>query len=160
MACVSCMLLNETKNYIGNVGSAASMTMEWSLGIGAEKRKFVNDNVSGAMRNAFRVNEAREFYYNKYNSQSSLVNTSVTGFKGSFGFTGLIRAGLDPIEQFVGTHRINIFNFNGNTLWFVLTNQTSMNSLLYDLGPSWKRSTWAPGGNMNQTYIWSEPVKR
>ena len=84
----------------------------------------------------------------------------MTGYKGSFGLSGLWNAGLDPIEQFVGTYRINIYNFSGNTLWFVLTNQTSMNSFLYDLGPSWQRSTWGPGGNMNQTYIWNEPVRK
>ena len=78
----------------------------------------------------------------------------------SFGLSGLWNACLDPKEQLVGTYRINVYNFSGNTLWFVLTNQTSMNSFLYDLGPSWQRSSWGPGGNMNQTYIWSEPVRK
>ena len=153
-------ILDRTMNYLGNVATAAGMTLDWALGTGSDNRTFINDNVAKAFMNANRVNEARNFYYNKYSGAKSLLNTSVTGYKGSFGLSGLWNAGLDPIEQFVGTYRINIYNFSGNTLWFVLTNQTSMNSFLYDLGPSWQRSTWGPGGNMNQTYIWNEPVRK
>jgi RHS repeat-associated protein len=153
-------VLDRTMNYLGNVATAAGMTIDWALGTGSDNRTFVNDNVAKAFMNANRVNEARNFYYNKYSGAKSLANTSVTGYKGSFGLSGLWNAGLDPIEQFVGTYRINVYNFSGNTLWFVLTNQTSMNSFLYDLGPSWQRSSWGPGGNMNQTYIWSEPVRK
>ena len=153
-------MLNRSLNYLGNIATAAGMTIDWALGTGLDNKKFVNDNVSKAFMNANRVNEARNFYYKKYSGAKSLANTSVTGYKGSFGLSGLWNAGLDPIEQFVGTYRINVYNFNGSTLWFVLTNQTSMNSFLYDLGPSWQRSSWGPGGNMNQIYIWSEPVRK
>ncbi|AFD06702.1 hypothetical protein [Solitalea canadensis] len=147
-------------NWWANLGTAGKLFIDWALGTGSDKRTFSNDRVANAMRNAKRVNEAREFYYKKYKNVEDIANTSVTGFKGSFGLSGLINAGLDPIEQYVGTYRINIYNFDGKTLWFAITNQTSMNSFLYDLGPSWDRSSWAPGGNMNQTYIWKEQVKR
>ena len=152
--------IKEVNDYWKKVETIADMTFDWGAGTGPKYRVFINDKIAKSLSNSFRVNEARQFYYNKYTNSSSLVNTSVNGFKGSFGLEGLLRAGLDPVEQFVGTCRINIFNVDGNTLWFVLTNQTSMTSLLYDLGPSWNRSSLKPGGNVFQMFIWSEPVKR
>jgi hypothetical protein len=151
--------IDSALNYLDNVYTAASMTVDWALGIGPDNRIFLNDDVAKAFMDSHSVNLAREFYYNKFSVNENLANTSVTGYKGSFGLLGLWNAGLDPIEQFVGTYRINIYNSDGKTLWFVLTNQTSMNSFLYNLGPSWERSSLEPGGNMKQIYIWSEPVR-
>jgi RHS repeat-associated protein len=153
---------SDLDNWLLNLGSAYSLTVQWSHGIGFENSQYTNDRIANSMKNAWRVNQAREFYYKKYEGQDNLANTQVTGFKGTFGYLGLLHAGIDPIEQFVGGCRISIYNLNGKTLKFVITNETSMNSFLYDLGPSWSRNNrfnFKPGSSVFQTYTWTEPIK-
>jgi hypothetical protein len=62
------------------------------------------------------------------------------------------------MEQFVGSFTPMIIS-DGMTLTYTIQNTTSMKSLLYGLAPDWFRSTWGPGGNMTQTYIFTEPIK-
>jgi len=147
-------------NFAANLVSAISLTISWSHGLGEQSSVYDNNRISKALMNAHKVNEARNFYYNKFKGKSNLSNTQMTGYGGSFGFIGFLRAGIDPIEQFVGGMRISIYNTDGKTLLFVVTNETSMNSFLYDLGPSWSRDKLKPGGTVLQTYKWTEPVKR
>jgi hypothetical protein len=110
------------------------------------------------MGNARGVNQARDFFYNEANRGRDLIKNPILGYKGSFGLTGMFRAGVDPIEQFVGTYRIQSIMVQNKTLQFTLTNRTSMNSFLYDLGPSYDRSTFRYGGNVFQTFIFNEPI--
>jgi hypothetical protein len=79
---------------------------------------------------------------------------------GKFGLSGLWHAGINPVQQFVGSFRASIYSFDGKTLWFYLTNSSSFKSLSYDIGPQWQRSSFAPMGNFNQTYMWSELINR
>lgn len=144
-------------DWLKNIGTAASMFSDWVTGSGSEKRVFANDAATRAMRNAYRVNKAREFFYNKYKGQTDLDGAYVVNYKGSFGLLGLVRAGADPIEQYVGSCTINIL-CDGQDLYFILKNNTSFESFFYGLGPDWNRSTFGPGGNMYQYYIWSEPL--
>jgi hypothetical protein len=153
-------LMNDLNNWRSNTVTVARNTLDWALGTGTETKFYINDEISGAFKNAYTVNDARDYYYKKYKGVNNLRGTSVTDYTHPFGLRGLWRAGLDPVEQFAGGFSVNIFNFDNKTLWFVAYNRTSMNSFLYDLGPDWNRSNWSPGGNTYQYYIWSESVKK
>jgi hypothetical protein len=106
------------------------MFYDWASGSGPEQRVFYNDAVTRAMSNAYSVNKAREYFYNKYKGQTNLNGASVVNYKGSFSLGGLFRAGFDPIEQYVGSCDINI-NYNGSELIFMLKNNTSFESFFY-----------------------------
>jgi hypothetical protein len=150
----------DTDNWWANLGTMIRMFVEWDLGLGAEKRVFVNDRVANSFRNAWKINEARERFYNKYADTPDLTGASVTNYKGDFGLPGLFKAGIDPIEQFVGGYRIDIYVIEENRLMFILSNNTSMNSFLYGIGPEWERSSFRLDGNMHQKYIFTEPIRR
>jgi len=79
------------------------------------------------------------------------------GREAIFGVTGLFAAGLDPVEQFVGSFPSAITS-DGKTLTYTITNTSSFTSLMYGIAPDWSRSTLGPGGNMTQTYIFTEPI--
>jgi hypothetical protein len=151
---------SDTDNWLPNAIMAARMFFEWEFGIGQVERNFDNDRIANAFRNAWKVNEAREFFYEKYAGVSDLRGASVTNYKGKFNLKGLFKAGIDPIEQFVGSYDINIYVIDGTHLQFVLKNTTSMKSLLYGIGPEWERKTFRPYGNIRQEYTFSEPIRR
>ena len=141
-------------DYLHNYRSAASMTSDWATGEGANYRVFYNTSEAIAMKNAWRVNEARELFYSKNDP-----NASVTNYKGSFGLGGLRRGGLDAIEQFIGSYSLEIRS-NGQSLQFSIFNTTSLKSGGYGILPEYERSTLKAGGNMRQLYIWTEPLKQ
>jgi len=151
--------LRSGMNWLGNTTTVTQIFFEWNLGLGPAERIFVDDRVANAFRNAWKVNEAREFFYNKYAGVTDLTGASVTDYQGKFGLGGLVRAGIDPIEQFVGSYGISIHAVEGDMLQFTLTNTTSMQSLLYGIGPHWERSSFEFWGNTRQTYIFTEPVR-
>jgi hypothetical protein len=150
----------DTDNWWSNFGTMIRLFVEWDMGIGQEKRTFTDDRVANAFRNAWKVNEARDYFYNKYAGVADLTGASVTNYRGDFGLKGLFKAGIDPIEQFAGSYRIDIYVIEGSRLKFVLTNSTSMKSFLYGIGPEWERKSFRLDGNMNQTYIFTEPIRR
>lgn len=152
---------SQLKTWCFQVETAYKMTRDWARGIGPDIRYFAPGScISDAMRDAWRVNEAREFFYEKYKGKS-LINASVTDYQGKFGLEGLVRAGLDPIEQFIGSYDIDIYAINkGTSLLFVLSNRTSVKSLLAGFGPAYSRDFFAPGGNMDQKYMFIEPVRK
>jgi RHS repeat-associated protein len=136
------------------------MLWEWDQGTGPRNRTFNNNSVSYSFQDARRVNEARDLWYRKASGSSNYLNTSVTGYRGTFGLADLLwYAGTDPVEQFVGTYRIqSIIPDQNDNLIFTLTNRTSMKSLLYGKGPEWERSSFRLNGNTYQTYIFTEPI--
>ncbi|MCH6259366.1 hypothetical protein MLD52_22620, partial [Puniceicoccaceae bacterium K14] len=152
-------IVNDADNWFKNAKTVGKMFFEWDLGFGPDNRSFVNDSVADAMRNAWRVGEAREYFYDKYSGQSIQAGFSVTNFKGSFGIQGLVRAGIDPVEQFVGSYRVDVIALNANTLQFTLTNTTSFESFFYGIGPEWERSAFRFNGNTRQEYIFTEKVR-
>jgi hypothetical protein len=144
-------------------GESFGMFGQWITGTGPANRTFgPGSNQVNDMKNAPGVQAARNFFYQK-NAGADCCEyphyKSVTNFAAGFGLKGLLKAGFNSTQQFVGNYRIDIIPNNSNcTMTFILTNTTSMTSFLYGLGPSWGRSSFGPGGNMRQTYTWTEPI--
>ena len=107
-----------------------------------------------AMQNAHGVNLARNRFYEK-NKGKKLSNLEpVTDFGPSFGLKGLVRAGLDPVEQFIGNYRVDM-DVEDGLLTYYLSNNSSFTSFSYGVGPSWDTG---PMGNYYQMYIFQEPI--
>jgi hypothetical protein len=74
--------------------------------------------------------------------------------KGLYTFApwGPVKAGLNPVGQFMGSFRWTITRASdGITL--TIKNATSFKSLTNDQGPQWLRRDWlTPMGNTHQTY--------
>ncbi|WP_198014299.1 hypothetical protein [Leptospira wolffii] len=135
-------------------------TYEWAMAKGEEDRVITDSIITDALRDAPNTKKARDFFYNKYRNTRDLREASVTDYDGTFDLKGLIQAGADPVEQFIGNYKTDIYS-NGKELIFRQRNVTSVQSLLYDKGPEWARDNpvFGPyGGNMKQTYIWKESI--
>jgi hypothetical protein len=111
------------------------------------------------MADAWDVTRARQFFYRKNEGLPFEKWEKVENFKGSFGPIELASAGFDPTEQFVGSYRVDIFPQPDRKLRFEVTNNTSLESLLYGAGPEYERDYIPYGGNMRQRYIWTEPAE-
>ena len=162
----------------------AGMFWDWATGTGPANRVFKNDPVSRSLQDAPVMNEARDFWYDKVingsentsgysgpgsseatgGTDSISVESGVTNFQGTrrlgggnFGPVGAWNAGLDPVEQVVGSYGVEIES-DGETLTYTATNNTSMQSFAYGLGPEYERDTFGPGANLRQTYEFSEPI--
>ena len=110
---------------------------------------FVNDRVANALRSSPGVNTARDRFYK--------LNKSHYDY--TFGLSGLKNAGLNPIEQFVGSYSVDI-TVQGDVLQYTISNTTSFSSFDYHITPSsWNWSS-GPMGNFDQTYIFTEPLKK
>ena len=133
---------------------AEAMLLSFVTGIGPSDWSFNNDPfIASSLRNSWQVNVAREQYY----KNEPIIKS------GEFGLEGALRAGTDPIEQFVGGYNISVKPIeNGTLLQFRIENTTSFHSLMYhqDLAKSWERSTFPIMGNVRQTYIFTEPIRR
>jgi RHS repeat-associated protein len=144
--------------------TAASLTFDWALGIGKEQRTFANDNIANSFKDSRIIGQARNYWYKEVNAERKTIYDGLTNFMGekawtggNFGYSGLKSAGLDPMEQFVGSFTPEISS-DGVNLKYTIENTTSMRSLFYGRVNDWKRSTWAPGGNMKQQFIFTEPI--
>ena len=141
---------------------AVDMGMEWLLEAGVERRVYrpgspqVED-----MKHAHRVHEAREYFYSKNSERLKQRKPlePVTDYSGSFYPFGVLRAGRNPTQQFVGSYNIDIYPNQNNTITFVLTNVTSLKSGTYHIGPEYPRNTVGLGGNQTQIYTWTEPAR-
>lgn len=119
--------------------------------------RYENDEISDAMRNSDGISKAREYFYAKYKGAKDLKDASVTNFRAPFGVKQLFKAGLDPVEQFVGSFNVNIYYEEASkTLRYVITNNTSMTSAFYHASPSY--DSGGPMSNFYQTYIFSEKL--
>lgn len=148
----------------GPWSTAIGLTFSWAFGTGDDHRTFTNDAVANSFRDARVVNQAREYWYKQVNAGKKTIYDGLTNFLGkkvwsggNFGISGLIAAGSDPMEQFVGSFTPAISS-DGINLTFTIQNTTSFKSLMYGIAPDWSRSTWGPGGNLTQTYIFTEPI--
>ena len=136
-------------NWGSNFRTAAGLTFNWLVGAGKESYIFINSPAANAFRNSRGINQARENYYNK--------GTTSGGY--SFGLKDLFYyAGLDPIEQFVGSYNYNL-KVVGDNLQYVITNTTSFSSASYHIWPSSWNWNSGPMGNDNQTYIFTESLR-
>lgn len=139
----------------------------WAMGYGAGNRIYLpNHPMTKRLKDAYRVELARQFFYKKYlkdfKNGKSLKGASVTNYSGSFGLLGFALAGTDIVEQFVGSFSLNIHvDEKGENLLFILSNQTSNTSAFYHLPVNnYDRdpNQLTPRGNLNQVYIWQEPI--
>lgn len=162
--CVEIVGRNPNKEQNSGWGTAIGMTMDWATGRGSANRHFdASTSSTKNMMSARRINEARAYFYKK--NAAALASgkplAPVTGYKGEFGLADLVwYAGLNPTQQFVGSYRIDIFPVGDEQIRFELSNNSSMKSFLYGIGPAWERQNAAPFGNMRQTYSWTEEVRR
>jgi RHS repeat-associated protein len=134
---------------------------DWLQGRGPEHRVFVPpSNEVKDLQHAPEVNRARQFFLHK-NAQN-IANKQplqpVTDFKGKFGLTGLVKAGTNSTQQFVGSFSVDIRPEPNGTVRYTVTNTTSVTSLMYGLVPDHSRSSFSPGGNVDQVYTWTERV--
>ena len=151
-------LTSGVSSWFSGVAESASMFSDWVFGSGAANRSFKPGSIQvEMMRDAPKVNAAREFFINKNKDIPIEFHQSVTNYGAAFGLKGLANAGVDPIEQYVGSYDIDIHAHTNGTVTFELNNNTSMRSFLYGLFFSWERSTLSPFGNMRQSYSWVEP---
>lgn len=147
--------IDDFSSYMKNLTTIFEMTFDWVMGDPSPELSFHDNNsIADAMRNAWKVDEARDLFYSKYEGEMDLTNATVTEYGARFGLEGLFRAGVDPVEQFIGSYRIDIYA-RQDMLHFHLTNQTSFESLFYGIGPDWKGGMM---GNWNQRYIFTEPI--
>lgn len=159
------VVVSGTKNHFENFSNPiqlmcrkqmmTTMFFNWVYGIGPSNMVFYNDYMANSFRNSWQVNVMREQYYN--------TGVPINGKGRPFGLEGALRAGTDPIEQFVGGYDISVKPIeNGTLLQFTIENTTSFHSFMLhqDLAPKWERSTFPIMGNMRQTYIFTEPIRR
>lgn len=124
--------------YIAATAEAYTLTLQWVYGLGPGDRTFGPDTATSAvMGRSAGVQDALNEYY----------MTGATHGLYSFGVSGYVHAGANPMAQFVGSFRWSV---SGNIL--TLTNTTSFKSLTFDKGPQWQRSRFRPGGNTHQVY--------
>ena len=143
-------LWERTKNYWANVGTATKMTLGWLLGVGDDSKLFIDDRVANEMLSSPGINKAREDFYNK----------NITSGLYEFGLKGLWKAGINPIQQFVGSYTYTItVNKEGGYLQYTIFNTTSFSSFDYHLTPpSWNWRN-GPMSNFYQTFIIKEPLR-
>ena len=144
---------------------AASMAMDWARGTGPDTRVFGPGSIQVTdMMDAPGVNGARDLFYQKNASALASGNYDaldpVTNYSAKFGLYDFLTTS-SPTQQFVGSYRVDVLSVNqGADLMFVATNTSSFKSFGYGITPAWERSTFAPGGNMRQTYWWTEPRRK
>ena len=142
------------------------MVDSWYYGLGNENRIYLPTHpMTKRLTNAYQVNRIRiqlyRKFYTDYKNGLSLSGAKLLNQPGEFGLTGIIYAGGDIVEQFVGGFLLDIqVDEKGENLLFVLKNTTGNKSAYYHLGTDIERTPGGttPGGNLNQLYIWKEPI--
>jgi RHS repeat-associated protein len=131
------------KQYLAATGQVVAMTAEFFSGLGPGNPTFApNSATSQVMAQSAGVQSVLSTY-----SQTGQTSGLYT-----FGLSGLVSAGGNPVAQFVGSFRWSITPVNGG-INLSLTNTTSFKSLTYDSGPQWQRGSFpTPMGNTHQTY--------
>jgi RHS repeat-associated protein len=152
-----------------NTDRSNDLLDSWAMGLGAENRIYLPYHpMTKRMMNAHRVNKAKAFFYKKYISDykkgGTLKGASVTGYRGVFGFTELVLAGGDIVEQFVGSFDLDIqMDEKGENVLFIMKNTTSSTSAFYHMANSHDRDPsvqFDARGNLNQVFIWKEPLTK
>ncbi len=141
---------NSFANAIGNfpswlsgVGNAVLLVSNWITGTGPSSVVYGPSSVQSAqMASSILLSDA----INQY------LQTGKSSGAESFKVAGVIGAGINPTQQFVGSFNYYITASDGN-LNVNITNISSFTSLTAGLGPNWPRgSSPTPGGNMGQTF--------
>jgi hypothetical protein len=146
-------------NWIEGVGRSAGMFFQWASGTGDEYREYGPEDIQTRnMMDSPGVIEARSQFYAKNAGKCSSESwESEEGFY-EFGLRGLWHAGFDPTEQFVGGYKVIITPQPDGSVRYEVINKTSLPSFAYHLPwiPEYERSGFRLGGNMYQTYTWTE----
>jgi hypothetical protein len=137
------------------------MTWNWITGTGPTDRTFgPGSSPVSEMKNAPGINGARRFFDKKNQGKSCNCGNdnrlSVTNYAASFGLSGLLGAGLNPTQQFIGSYRIDIYPYRQCKKLIILTNTSCFKSFAYGIAPDWRRGSFGPMGNMTQYYWWVE----
>ena len=129
--------------YVAATAQVAAMTAQFFSGLGPSNLTFApNSATSQVMAQSGSVQSVM----NSYNT------TGQTSGLYTFGLSGLVSAGANPVAQFVGSFRWSITPVDGG-INLSLTNTTSFRSLTYDAGPQWQRGSFpTPMGNTHQTF--------
>lgn len=146
-------------NYGKKMKTIIGMFTQWLTGgLGMSNyTEYNDDEISDAMRNSDGISKVRDFFYNKYKDSKSLKGASVTDFSAPFGVKQFLKAGFDPIEQFVGTFKVSVYyDEKSNTLKYVIRNTTSATSAFYHAALSY--DSGGPMSNYYQTYTFSEKL--
>jgi len=145
------------------------LTDQWFLGFGPINTVFpANHPMTKDMMNAPGIKDARVAFYRKYmqlyKSKKFGNSASLTNYSVSFGLEGVLMAGANLTQQFVGSYDVNIYTSDdAKSLLFVVDDSKSITSAYYHLpfltnverDPS---AEYSMMGNTYQRYIWSEPV--
>jgi hypothetical protein len=162
------MKQNVMDTFIG-WGDVLSRTFNWGIGTEPIYKREVHNNFANAFKDASGVEKGRSYFYDQLNKGRNLFDNPVTNFDTEFGLKGLIDAGIDPYEQFIGTYKITemVLVKSGKDTYeihYTLHNVTHFKSAVYHipLAPSWERFTpGAPIGlsNIRQDMIFSEALE-
>jgi hypothetical protein len=170
------VLAGETQRLIeSNIPRAVvtGLFLEFIFGVGPRLREFgPGTAMAEHMKDAFGVEKARKYFYKtradayarNANSPGTLARMPLTNYGAGFGITGLIRAGDDIVEQFIGTYDVEMFpNDRATNMKVVLTNTTSAHSFLYHLPfvENYERGRGllpTPMGNITQRIFWNEAI--
>jgi hypothetical protein len=152
---------DDLNNFSTKLTVGITMTDMWARSYGPRNITFVNNEISYAFQNSRITGEARDYFYRKVmDGRTSLTKGEVTNFKGitrfgggNFGLTGIAKAGMDPVEQFVGSTEDYSILSNGDKMVHVITNTTSFRSAMYGVTPEAMNFR-----NTRQTYIFTEPI--
>lgn len=163
------------------IGDVVRRGFDWASGYGNEVQIYgPNGEEVEALKDAPRVEEAREFYKAKTEkrAEEGLPPEAVTDFTGkvsfasfgsNFGPKQIVQSGLSPTKQFVGGAVIHIFPADGDNIIVVVVDSKSIESLLRFT----KVIPWAPdpvifnrdegpGKTQLHVYTWKEtlPLRR
>ena len=148
-------------------GESLGMFLDWATGSGPDSTLFgPGSNQVNDMKNSAGVVAARQAFYRKNagakcDDDCANKYQPLTNYNPGFGFPGLIKAGFNSTQQFIGNFRVDIYPDNSNCIiTIMLSNTTSMTSFSYHLFDSWERSSRGPGGNTRQVYWWTEPIRK
>ncbi len=124
------------------VVAADHMFIDFATGLGPGNREFGPSSApSQLMASSPGVTQAVDQY---------LSSGKPTGLY-TFGLGGAWNAGLNPVQQYVGSYRWSVAPTNGGLL-VTLSNTTSVRSGSYHLLPNHSRPEFGPLGNTHQTY--------
>jgi len=143
-------------------GNVFDRGWNWLKGTEPKFTEEYGNKFANSFKDAWRVNEARDFFYSELNRARDLGSRPITNYSGKFGLKGLQNAGLDPYEQFVGSYSITEIRLvtTGDVMeiQYTLINDTHAKSFTYGVGSSWDRETFAPGSTVRQEIIFSEKI--
>jgi RHS repeat-associated protein len=141
---------------------------EWLTGAGPDIQNFGPDSPEVQdMRESPGIQDAiNQFYQQNAGRRCDQYSPKLT--PEGFGLGGLINAGLNPTQQFVGGYEVDITPNQDHTITITVRNRTSMSSALYHIWPeSWNYNRLniggvdlpTPGANTYQTFTWTEPMR-